>query len=522
MEMPPGSIAARLSDLCVSIADGDHQAPPKSGQGVPFITISAMNDGTVDINKASRFVLRSYWSALSPERAPSRGDILVSVTGSIGIAAPVETDEPFVFQRHIALLRPDQRRVCRSYLLQCLRSRVVREQFKDIATGTAQLTIPLGGLRNVWIPLPPLAEQRRIAARIVALFAHTRRVRADLERVTPLAEKFREATTEKAYEPVPGRGWRTARLGDLTDLRSGVTLGKRYPEGADLVDRPYLRVANVQRGHLKLDEIKTIRLPQAEAKRLALQPGDILMNEGGDRDKLGRGWVWNGEVADCIHQNHVFRMRLKNQEVTPYFVSRYANHFGARYFLSEGKQTTNLASISMGKVAALPIPVPPPGVALRIDATLQAAEQSSRNLEGDAARALLLLDHLERSILARAFCGELIAQDPADEPAEVALARVKALAPVARAKPGRPRADLASPVMSIPKARGKQMLKSRADADVKGKAYLADRLRRIGPAASADNLYREADLPIADFYKQLSDEMAQGWIRDAGGKLETA
>ncbi len=200
-----------------------------------------------------------------------------------------------------------------------------------------------------------------------------------------------------------------------------------------------MRVANVQRGHLKLDEIKTIRLPLPEAARLALRRGDILMNEGGDRDKLGRGWVWGGEVPDCIHQNHVFRLRLRGSEVTPYFLSRYANHFGARYFLNEGKQTTNLASISMAKVAALPVPVPPPGDAARIDTALDGAEASSRSIEHEAIRALALLDHLEQRILAGAFRGELVTQDPGDQPAAALTARLSPGGPTPAKSPRRRR-----------------------------------------------------------------------------------
>ena len=206
-------------------------------------------------------------------------------------------------------------------------------------------------------------------------------------------------------------GWTTSTAGQLCDIKSGLTLGKRYPSETDFVERPYLRVANVQRGHLRLEEIKMVRLVAAEASRLALHDGDILMNEGGDRDKLGRGWVWEGQIPNCVHQNHVFRLRLRNDVVTPRFLSRYANHAGARYFLDEGKQTTNLASISMSKVAALPVPVPPKGIAACIDALLDATDTSARILQAEATRALALLDRLEQSILARAFRGELVAQE---------------------------------------------------------------------------------------------------------------
>ena len=322
-----------------------------------------------------------------------------------------------------------------------LRSADGRREIEERATGNqlSMRNIGQDAIRAIEVPLPPLAEQRRIVAQIEALFGRTHRARADLERIAPLAVRYREALTERAYEPEPDAGWRTSTAGDLAEIKSGITLGKRYPDQATLVERPYLRVANVQRGHLKLDEIKTIRLPLPEAARLALRRGDILMNEGGDRDKLGRGWVWGGEVPDCIHQNHVFRLRLRGSEVTPYFLSRYANHFGARYFLNEGKQTTNLASISMAKVAALPVPVPPPGDAARIDTALDGAEASSRSIEHEAIRALALLDHLEQRILAGAFRGELVTQDPGDQPAAALTARLSPGGPTPAKSPRRRR-----------------------------------------------------------------------------------
>ena len=150
------------------------------------------------------------------------------------------------------------------------------------------------------------------------------------------------------------------------------------------MSRPYLRVANVQRGWLNLEEIKTIRVTQDEARTLTLRSGDILMNEGGDRDKLGRGWVWEGQITDCIHQTHVFRPRVRNASVPPKYVSYYANAFGRQYFIDEGKQTTNLASISMRKVAALPVPVASPEemeeVLRRIEAAFAWLDRVARTL----------------------------------------------------------------------------------------------------------------------------------------------
>jgi type I restriction enzyme S subunit len=162
---------------------------------------------------------------------------------------------------------------------------------------------------------------------------------------------------------------------------------------------PYLRVANVQRGFLDLAEMKTILAEEEEIDALRLREGDILFTEGGDRDKLGRGWVWNGEVAECIHQNHIFRARLYLPDLEPRFISYHGNHFGQKWFVRAGKQTTNLASINKGVLSRFPVPVAPAQEQRRIvakidelfsdlDAGVAALERVTANLKRYRAAVL--------------------------------------------------------------------------------------------------------------------------------------
>ena len=158
--------------------------------------------------------------------------------------------------------------------------------------------------------------------------------------------------------PALPEDWCWTSLDQIAFIQGGITKGQKR-RGETLRSVPYLRVANVQRGFLDLSELKEIEATEAEIEELSLRTGDILFNEGGDRDKLGRGWVWEGQVPLCIHQNHVFRARLLLGEIEPRFVSSYANEYGRRYFFDEGKHTTNLASLGMTKLKGLPIPLPP-------------------------------------------------------------------------------------------------------------------------------------------------------------------
>src|SRR5207237_1118994 len=119
--------------------------------------------------------------------------------------------------------------------------------------------------------------------------------------------------------------WRWTRLSEIAEIVGGVTKDAKREARSGLVEVPYLRVANVQRGYLDLTNVKTVRVTVEEVEALRLRKGDLLFNEGGDRDKLGRGWIWSGEIDPCIHQNHVFRARLLDADLDPRFVSWYAN-----------------------------------------------------------------------------------------------------------------------------------------------------------------------------------------------------
>ena len=254
-----------------------------------------------------------------------------------------------------------------------------------------------------------------------------------------------ESETEAEQRPLP-EGWAWSTLGELGDIVGGVTVDKKRSP-ADPVDVPYLRVANVQRGFIDLSEVKTIRVERNVAQRLALQKNDILLNEGGDRDKIGRGWVWQDEINPCIHQNHVFRVRFNHEGINPFFISYYANEIGRPFFIEQGKQTTNLASISMSKIRQLPIPVAPPAEQRRIVGRID--ELFAEIAEGEAAlkSARQGLDLWRRSLLKAAVTGELTrdwreTHKPVETGADL-LARIRAERQAAGTKTGRGRRSAA-------------------------------------------------------------------------------
>ena len=151
--------------------------------------------------------------------------------------------------------------------------------------------------------------------------------------------------------------WKKVTLGDVATIQTGVAKNEGY--SGETIEIPYLRVANVQDGFLDLSEIKKIKIPVEKKNRFLLQKGDVIMTEGGDFDKLGRGTIWDGQISPCAHQNHLFVVRTDCTKLNPYFLSYLsASSYGRLYFRLSSKQSTNLASINSTQLSLFPILLP--------------------------------------------------------------------------------------------------------------------------------------------------------------------
>ena len=152
--------------------------------------------------------------------------------------------------------------------------------------------------------------------------------------------------------------WKTVRLETVAEIQTGISKSASR-KLIDPIEVPYLRVANVQDGHLDLSVIKHISIERKNLERYTLKTGDVLLTEGGDFDKLGRGTVWNNEIESCVHQNHVFSVRTDASVLQPEFLSILtASSYGKRYFISCSKQSTNLASINSTQLKQFPVLLP--------------------------------------------------------------------------------------------------------------------------------------------------------------------
>ncbi|WP_338464225.1 restriction endonuclease subunit S [Franconibacter daqui] len=206
-----------LKNICISISDGDHQAPPKSETGIPFLVISDVNKGQIDFENVSRWVPESYYESLKEIRKPFQNDILYTVTGSYGIPVIVNTTKPFCFQRHIAIIKPNSTFIDYKFLAFYLESPQIFKHASDVATGTAQKTVSLSSLRNFELSVPSLEEQHEIVRRVEQLFAYADTIEKQVNNALARVNSLTQSILAKAFRGELTAQWRA----ENPDLISG-------------------------------------------------------------------------------------------------------------------------------------------------------------------------------------------------------------------------------------------------------------------------------------------------------------
>lgn len=475
--MPSGWITVRL-DVVAEVRLG-RQRSPKNHQGdsmAPYLRAANLTWNGIDVAdvKTMNFTADEVATYLLQD-----GDVLLSEASG----SPKEVGKPGVwrsqmpgeicFQNTLVRVRPEVG-VDPDFLHYRLLHECLRGGFARASRGVGIHHIGAGKLASLEIAVPSTAEQARVAAAVRGALDQVAAAEASLRTLVRRTEVLREETTRRAvvgllveqtpgdtpatesleskldkFAPladpdcelptVPGT-WAWTSLGHLAEVAGGVTKDSNKQRQAGVVVVPYLRVANVQRGFLKLDVVAQIEVTPRKLEALRLQPGDVLMNEGGDRDKLGRGWVWEGQIEDCVHQNHVFRARIRDELLHPKLLSWHGNSFGQRWFERVGKQTTNLASLSLSNLRRLPVPVPPQEEQLRIVAEVERQLIVLDAAAVSLARLQAQCRVLRRSVLHRAFTGGSSASLPEGEPAELLLQRIKNARDLRRASADRARA----------------------------------------------------------------------------------
>lgn len=458
--MPWPEVAiSEVADVIRGVTYSKEESGCTAKQGyTPILRSTNIQDSRLHLESDLVFVPDSN---VSPTQKLRSGDIVLATSSGskhlVGKSGLIQTDWPGSFGAFCAVIRPKAAVVPR-YLAAFLQSPGYWKQVGKKALGVNINNLRRGDIESLRFPLPTLPEQNKIVGEIDKQFsrldeatANLRRAKANLHRheaaifraafegkmadreaVIAARESRPFETGEQLLQRVTGArrkttsrrmnagaqlssgglddlppiplGWTWARLEDVAEIKGGITVdAKRVDSTARRV--PYLRVANVQRGYLDLSAVKEIDASEADIYELRLEHGDVLFNEGGDRDKLGRGWVWEGQIGECIHQNHVFRARLLSKDLSPKLVSWWGNTFGKQYFSKQGKQTTNLASINLSKLRSFPVPIPPALEQQRIVAEVERHLSIVREVEAEVDANLKRAQALRQAILAKAFAG---------------------------------------------------------------------------------------------------------------------
>lgn len=388
----------------------------------PTIPFAAMEAIPQDGSYLPEFTMKAP-DAITSGTYFERGDLLVGkITPSFenGKQALVqELDAPFGYATtEVIPLHPRSDQHDPRFLFFYLLHPDVRHFVTERMEGsTGRQRVPESALLNLPIPALDLSEQTAIAGalesvRRASVFeTQCEFVARNLKRAA-MRELFTrglrgEAQRETEFGPVPAN-WQSEILDHCSKVQTGVAKGRKFAD-TEMVDVPYLRVANVQDGHLDLSEMKEIHIRRSEVERYRLQTGDVVLTEGGDFDKLGRGFIWRGELDLCVHQNHVFAVRPDRKRLLPEFFAYLAQSaYGKAYFLKVAHKTTNLACINSTKLKAFPVLIP---------STLDEQQEIVEVLDAIDRKIDLhkrkraVLDELFKSLLHKLMTGEIRVAD---------------------------------------------------------------------------------------------------------------
>lgn len=368
--VPAGWHRDKVARLCDGVGSGgtpDSHNPDFYGGGIPWVQTGDLGDTW--LRETSKTITEEGMRGSSARLYPESTLLIAMYGATIGKLGILEVPAT-VNQACCAL----QLRTVFDVRFMFYKLLSIRSDFIAAARGGGQQNINQEAVKQTYITYPPLPEQTRAAAYLDASCAvidaamdAKRRQFETLDRL--LLSTIQQAVTRGLDDGPKLRltnnvwiaeipeGWQLISLKRLCEIHTGLTLGKTYT--GLLIKRPYLRVANVQAGHLDLSDVTLIEVPESVAHGVELRAGDVLMTEGGDLDKLGRGTIWNGEIPGCLHQNHIFAVRCFRHKLSPAFLAYLtASQYGRDYFEATGKRTTNLASTNSTKVGLFPIPLP--------------------------------------------------------------------------------------------------------------------------------------------------------------------
>lgn len=366
---------AKLGEVCTIVSGSTPKTSVTSywDGNIKWITPAELNEDTFYIMDSVRHITEEGKEKTGLSYLPT-GTVILSSRAPIGKTA-IAGCKMCCNQGFKNLICSDA--IYNEYLYFFLKSKT--DYLNSLGRGATFKEISKSIVESIEIPLPEVNQQKEIAEKFKKLEQLISLRKQQLAKLDELVKaQFVEMFGDVLLNSMQ---WPEKTLENMADIVSGITKGRKTAE-ADLQEVPYMAVSNVKDGYIDWTTVKTILATRQEIEQYRLMPDDILMTEGGDPDKVGRGAIIKVPLKNSIHQNHIFRVRLDEQEILPSFFAEYLRHQKAkRYFLGCAKQTTGIASINMRQLRALPTLVPPLSLQKQFAAFVERVDQQKQTVQ---------------------------------------------------------------------------------------------------------------------------------------------
>lgn len=439
-ELPKGWAFGSLNDLIAAdglFSDGDwieskDQDPNGENR---LLQLADIGDG-IFINKSSRFVNNEKFKLLNCTEL-LEGDLLIArMPDPLGRACLM----PHISQRcltvvDVALFRAGLPEISHKLLMHFINSPAVRKIIEIESSGTTRKRIARGKLSELKLPIPPAAEQARIALKLDELLAQVNPLKARIDAIPALLKRFRQSVLTAAVSGQLTEEWRSERkLPNCSEVEFGLLIkegpqnGLYKPSSAYGAGVKIIRIDSFYSGEIKdWRRLRSLAVDQSELKNWGVKAGDILINRVNSIEYLGKCALVRCVPEPTVFESNVMRMSLRTDLVNPEYLMRcLSSEIGRKKLINKAKHAVNQASINQGDVKACKVPLPSlteqNEIVRRVEQLFAFAEVLEDKIDSAKSR----IDHLTQSILAKAFRGELMPQDPNDEPASALLESIQA------------------------------------------------------------------------------------------------
>ena len=514
-ELPVGWVEVPIGDLC-ELRNGRAFKPAEwTDEGIPIVRIQNLNNWQAKFNH--------YQGEVDANHLLGGGELLFAWSGTPGTSfgAHIWAGGKAALNQHIFRVDFDEFSLQKDFFRYAINQKL--NDLIDIAHGGVGLRhVTKGKFEQTEVCLPPLNEQRRLAAKLDTTLAAVDACRQRLDGVAAILKRFRQAVLAAATSGeltrewreergIEDRDWSTIKTREAGRVQLGRQRSPKYHSGPTM--RPYLRVQNIFEDRIDLSDVMEMDFSGADLQRYLLHPGDILLNEGQSPQYLGRPAMYRGQVSgEVCFTNFLIRFQAGDSVLPEFALLVFRHYMHSGRYVSEGTITTNIAHLSAGRFGEVEFPLPSPDEQAEIVRRAQDLFTLADQLEARLTTARKVVDRLTPALLARAFRGELVPQDPSDEPASVLLERIRA-------------ARQAEAAAGKPSLRGRRKAAINPDQIAMDAApvppdFLAGLLRECG-ALSERALLAVSELEPQRFQQQLYGELESGTAREvqADGQL---